>query len=146
MLKGYKFLPCSDKVFSKRFEAQRQQLQTIYRLINDLFRTLQHGGTYFGHQEYRILAYVEYSIYIMPRSETDWKKTYDIGNQRALYLQSLRQLVEDEVSIDMEILGEDKTIQKTNLNGIINQLEPLLSTIFYLRRAQEFHYGHYEYH
>ena len=55
---------------------------------------------------------------------------------------------DDESTIDNNYLGnEDERIKRTKkLNKIVDELDSLITDNFYLRRAQEFHYGHYEYH
>lgn len=127
---------------------QRKKLIDIYSNINSLFGHLEYGGTYFGHQCSRILGYAEYSVALLPKNKNDYEKTYDITKQKNLYIKSLRQLIDDESTIDQNYLGdEDYRITSTKkLNKIVDELDILITDIFYLRRAQEFHYSHYEYH
>jgi hypothetical protein len=129
----------------KEYAKQREKLIDIYSDINLLFRYFQYGGTYFGHQRIRILGYAEYSIYLLPKSKEDTKKTYDITGQKALYIKSLRQLIDDENKIDNETLGKEKIQRTKELNKIVDDLDKLITDNFYLRRAQEFQYEHYEY-
>lgn len=129
----------------EEFAQQRQKLIAIYININALFGNFEYGGTYFGHQSSRILAYAEYSIYLLPKSKDEIAKTYDITKQKELYIQSLRQLIEDESTIDVEILGQEKIARNNFLHSLVDELDSLITDNFYLRRAQEFHYGHYEY-
>ncbi len=126
------------------FAAQRKKLLAIYSTINFLMAQIQYGGTYFGHQHRRIAAYAEYSIYLLKDKKSSGK-TYDITKQKQLYLRSLRQLITDEISIDQSIGGPDKVKRNLELNSLVNDLDKLISNLFYLRRAQEFHYNHYEY-
>lgn len=128
----------------REFATQRQKLIEIYSNINSLFGYVEYGGTYFGHQSSRILGYAEYSIYLLPKTKDDISKTYDITKQKELYIKSLRQLVEDESTIDFNTLGQEKVIRNQKINKIVDELNKLISDIFYLRRAQEFQYGHYE--
>ncbi|CAD0007029.1 hypothetical protein FLACHUCJ7_03104 [Flavobacterium chungangense] len=114
-------------------------------MINSLFGHFQYGGTYFGHQKMRILGYAEYSIYLLPKENNEIEKTYDITKQKELYIKSLRQLIKDESEIDFETLGQEKIERNKKLNEIVDKLNTLISDNFYLRRAQDFHYGHYEY-
>jgi hypothetical protein len=129
----------------KEFDQQRQKLVDIYSNINSLFGHFEYGGTYFGHQGRRILGYAEYSIYLLPKTKDDISKTYDITKQKELYIKSLRQLIEDESKIDFNTLGQEKTERNKELNKIVDELDRLIADNFYLRRAQEFQYGHYEY-
>jgi hypothetical protein len=129
----------------KEYAQQRQKLIDIYSNINSLFGHFEYGGTYFGHQSSRILGYAEYSIYLLPKTNDDISKTYDITKQKELYIKSLRQLIEDESKIDFNTLGQEKIEQTKKLNKIVDELDNLITDNFYLRRAQEFQYGHYEY-
>jgi hypothetical protein len=129
----------------KEFAQQRQKLMDIYSNINSLFGHFEYGGTYFGHQSSRILGYAEYSIYLLPKNNDNISKTYDITKQKELYIKSLRQLIEDENKIDFNTLGQEKIERTKKLNKIVDELDKLITDNFYLRRAQEFQYGHYEY-
>jgi hypothetical protein len=129
----------------KEFAQQRQKLIDIYSHINALFERFEYGGTYFGHQVSRILGYAEYSIYLLPKTDDDTYKTYDITRQKELYIQSLRQLIKDESKIDLTTQGQEKTKRSKELNKLVDGLDKLITHNFYLRRAQEFQYRHYEY-
>lgn len=125
-------------------KVMRKKLIDIYRNINSLFASLNHGGTYFGHQYKRILGYAEYSVYLNPYFKNMNEKTYDITKQKELYIKSLRQLIDDVSKIDDE-LGEEKIARNKELNKIVDDLNKLIIDNFYLRRAQEFQYRHYGY-
>ena len=129
----------------KEFAKQRQKLIDIFSKINSLFENFEYGGTYFGHQRSRILGYAEYSIYLLPKTKDEISKSYDIKNQKELYIKSLRQLIEDESKIDFSTLGNEKVERNKKLNKKVDELDKLITDNFYLRRAQEFHYQHYEY-
>ncbi|HKC68020.1 MAG TPA: hypothetical protein VKG26_07300 [Bacteroidia bacterium] len=129
----------------KEFAEQRRKLIDIYTNINSLFGHFEYGGTYFGHQCSRILGYAEYSIYLMPKNKEDIIKNYDITRQKELYIKSLRQLIEDESKIDLNTIEQEKTKRNKELTEIVDKLDKLITGIFYLRRAQEFQYEHYEY-
>jgi hypothetical protein len=126
-------------------KVMRKKLIDIYTNINSLFQRFQYGGTYFGHQYSRILGYAEYSIYLYSQSKANIEKIYDITKQKEFYIKSLRQLIDDESKIDNESLGNDKLARSKELNKIVDDLNKLITDNFYLRRTQEFHYGHYEY-
>ena len=103
-------------------------------------------GTYFGHQQARILGYAEFSVYLYKQNETyGVSKTYDITKQKELYIKSLRQLVSDESKIDFNTTGQDKIERTKELNKIIDDIDKAITDNYYLRRTQDFHYGHYEY-
>lgn len=128
-----------------KYADHRSRLIKIYSSINSLFQRFQYGGTYFGHQYPRILGYAEYSVYLYSISKDNFEKTHAITKQKSLYIQSLRQLISDEDGIDFNTLGKDKIQRNGELNKTIDELEGLITDNFYLRRAQAFHYGHYEY-
>jgi hypothetical protein len=123
---------------------RRKTLIDIYLYINALYQRLQHGGTYFGHQTSRVLGYAEFSIYLYKLNENEISKAY-IGKQRKLYIQSLRQLVNDEIQNDNQSLAQEKAGDEKELNALIDNIAKALTDNFYLRRAQEFQYEHYEY-
>ena len=127
------------------YAQQRKKLIDIYTNLNSFFEIIQYTGTYFGHQVSRILGYAEFSVYLLPKHTDEIMKTYDISKQKEFYIKSLRQLIKDESSIDGEPAGERKTKRTLELNKIVDTLEVLITDNFYLRRAQEFQYAHYEY-
>lgn len=127
------------------YAPERKRLIEIYSYINSLFSHFQYGGTYFTHQYSRIMGYAEYSVYLLPKAGDYIEKTYDITKQKTLYITSLRQLIEDERKIDNNMTGKEKAERYKELNQIVDQLDHLITGNFYLRRAQEFHYAHYEY-
>jgi hypothetical protein len=129
-----------DKPNSER----RKKLISIFSNINSLFSHFEYGGTYFGHQYARILGYAEYSIYLYKQNEKYGNsKTYDITKQKALYIQSLRQLISDESTIDFNVLGKKKVERTRQLNKIVDEIDKAITDNFYFRRTQDFHYGHY---
>ena len=129
----------------EKFAQQRKNLIEIYSKINSLFGDFQYGGTYFGHQQMRILGYAEYSIHLFPKVKNKFEKTYDITKQKELYIMSLRQLIQDESKIDFETFRQEKIRRTKKLNEIVDEIDNLITNNFYLRRTQEFHYSNYEY-
>jgi hypothetical protein len=135
-----------NKNGDEKYSAIRGKLINIYSNINSLFAHFEHGGTYFGHQQARILGYAEYSVYLYKQNEAHGiSKTYDITKQKELYIQSLRQLINDESSIDFDILAEEKMERAKKLNKIVGDIDRAITNNYFLRRTQEFHYSHYEY-
>ena len=127
------------------FREQRKKLIDIYTQINILFGSFQYSGTYFGHQRKRILGYAEYSVYLYPKSGEKFEKTYNIIPQKELYIRSLRQQIKDESSIDFQSLGNDKIESNQYLNKIVDEIDRLITDIFYFRSAQLFQYNNYMY-
>jgi hypothetical protein len=135
-----------NKNGDKKYSDIRRKLSDLYLNINSLFGHMEHGGTYFGHQYMRIPGYAEYSVYLYKQSEAyGISKTYDITKQKELYIKSLRQLISDESSIDSNILGPEKIDRTKKLNKIVDDIDKAITNNYFLRRTQEFHYGHYEY-
>ena len=128
-----------------KYNTQRKTLINIYSHINSLFDHFQYGGTFFGHQRLRLVAYAEYSIYLMPKKVEDSEKTYPITKQKELYIKSLRQLILDESKIDYETRGKEKIERTRTLNKIVDKLDSAITDIFYLRQAQTFQYDNYQY-
>lgn len=129
----------------EKYSKQRNTLNAIFQDINSLYQNLQYGGTYFGHQYSRISGYVEYSLYLYSESQNNFEKTYNITNQKKYYIASLRQLIDDENTIDSNINGDEKLKRKQELNEIVNRINKSITNNFYLRRAQEFQSHHYEF-
>lgn len=129
-----------------KYADRRKKLVDLYSNINTLFGSFEYGGTYFGHMETRIPGYAEYSVYLYKQSETyGISKNYDITKQKELYLKSLRQLISDESSIDSNTIGQEKAERIKTLNELVDHIDKAITDIYYLRRVQDFHYGHYEY-
>ena len=128
-----------------KYAQQREKLINIYSNINSLFGYFQYGGTYFGHQDSRICGYAEYAIDLYPKNKYEIEKTYDITKQKNIYINSLRQIIEDESSIDYMTLGKkEKEERKKVLNKIVDNIEKLITENFYLKRAQAFQYEYYQ--
>ena len=135
-----------NKNGDKKYSERRKKLIDIYSNINSLFGHFEYGGTYFGHQQARILGYAEFSVYLYKLNERyGISKTYDISKQKELYIKSLRQLVSDESQIDFNTTGQEKIERTKKLNKIVDDIEKAITDNYYLRRTQDFHYGHYEY-
>ncbi len=128
-----------------KYAERRKRLIDICSNINSLSRYFEYGGTYFEHQQSRILGYAAYSIYLYSQGEKYFAKIYDIAKRKELYIKSLRQLIEDESKVDFYTLAQEKLTRNRELNKIVNNIDKAITENYYLRRAQEFHYRHYEY-
>lgn len=129
-----------------KYSERRKKLIEIFSNINSLFVHFQYGGTYFGHQQARILGYAEFSVYLYKQNETyGISKNYDITKQKELYIKSLRQLISDESKIDFNTTGQEKIKRTKELIKIVDDIDKAITDNYYLRRTQDFHYGHYEY-
>ncbi|WP_313533550.1 hypothetical protein [Sphingobacterium athyrii] len=129
----------------QKYATQRKRLFQLFSKINELFASIEQGGTYFGHQQKRLLAEVEYAIYLMPKDKSEIQKIYDIKKQKQLYIQGLRQLVIDEITNNEEIESQHKPDQVKRLNKIVDDINLLIIDNFSLRRGQYFQSNYYEY-
>lgn len=122
----------------------RKKLIRIYSAINSIFGYLANGGTFFGHQQSRLVADAEYAVYLHSESDNSQSKDeYDVSKQKKLYIQSLRQRIDDEVKIDKESTAKEKIERIQELNGFVNEIDLLITNLFYLRCAQHFQYNYY---
>lgn len=124
----------------------RQKLIKIYRNINEMMGSISYGGTYFGHMYDRLVGYAEYSLYMYPTylNGLDLMGTYDIKPQQKLFIQTLKQMADDELSIDIyDAIIETREERTENFYRIINDLDNLITDKFLLRAAQEFLYSKY---
>lgn len=129
----------------QKYAKERKQLVSLYRAINSIFGSLKHGGTYFGHQYARIIGYAEYSIYLkkFDTGHEYYYKPYNIAKQKKLYINQLKQIIEDEVSVDNEIAVQDKQMEKNELFKTVSEIDGLITDYFYLKMTQNFQYSHY---
>ncbi|MCO5947805.1 hypothetical protein [Mucilaginibacter flavidus] len=127
----------------KPFATQRIKLIKLYGNINSIFEKLN-GGTYFGHQETRILGDAEYAVSLYPKNKDDYYvKTYNIAAQKRLYIGALKQRIDDELSANTDIPGKDKPATKVSLYKTVNDIDGLITEYFYLTMAQQFQYTNY---
>ncbi|GAB2814522.1 hypothetical protein [Ferruginibacter profundus] len=129
----------------EKYAVRRKKLIDIYANINALYRHIQDGGTYFGHQQYRILAYAEFSLHTFIDHESSKSKSYNITKEKKLYLGLLRQIIDDESSLNYDSKGKDFAEETRELNHIVDNLDQLITDIFYLKKAQAFQFDKYEY-
>lgn len=131
-----------DAVYSKR----RRGLLLIYEKINELFKNIQDGGTYFGHQVSRMEGYVEYDIYQHKWNKTEqYQDEKKIAKQKALFIQSLRQIIIDANLERNDIPREYMIKRMKNMNKMVDDIASHITDLFYLRKAQSFLYTHYSY-
>jgi F0F1-type ATP synthase membrane subunit b/b' len=68
---------------------------------------------------------------------------YDISKQKKLYIQTLRQIIEDESAIDFESLGQNKIDRIKKMNALVDEIDHLITNSYDLRCTQYFHYQYY---
>lgn len=122
-----------------KYAARRKKLLEIYRTLNSIFGQLNYGGTYFGHQYARIEGYAEFSIYWYNHIPDFFERPYDVSKQKALYIEGLKQLIRDEISIDGNLFTEKDRKRRVNeLFREVNNLNKLITDNFYLRMVKSF--------
>ena len=129
-----------------KYKGKRDTLIRIYRDINSINQSLSGGGTYYGHQYARILAYAEYSVYAynLALQRNIFKKNYSILTQKSFFLHSLKQLINDEMSDNNDFLDkQDKLKEKLELYSMVDEISILTTDYFYLKSGQSFQYTHY---
>jgi hypothetical protein len=131
-----------------KYDIEKQTLIKIYDNINAVYDDLSFSGTFFTHQYSRIIGYAEYSIYLFSENPDFYNREYDMSRQKNLYINSLRQLVKDELTIESRfnpgvISPENKKLFEIDVNKLIDELSYLITNNFYLKSAQNFQYTHY---
>ncbi|GEM56623.1 hypothetical protein FB1_28440 [Flavobacterium branchiophilum NBRC 15030 = ATCC 35035] len=128
----------------QKFKTERQNLIKLYKAINELYGELNYGGTFYGHQNKRLNAFAEYSVYLLKIKGEYYNKKYDFRNQKKIYLKSLIQYVTDEESqnvynqIDL-VENKTKAIERAKeLEKKIDILQKLITNYFYLNQVQNF--------
>ncbi|MDA9121095.1 tetratricopeptide repeat protein [Flavobacteriales bacterium] len=120
------------------FDNERRRLIEIYLTINMIHGTLVRGGSYFGHQIPRILAYAEWSLY----NKTYHHKStapHDIENPKFQYINCLKEFIADQIDNDPK-LNEGYLPE---LDSMVNELHDLITNRFYLDQATSFELEHY---
>ncbi|MCS3795556.1 hypothetical protein [Niastella sp. OAS944] len=122
-----------------KYAVRRKKLLDVYRTLNHIFGRLNYGGTYFGHQYARIEGYAEFAVYWYNHTPEFFERPYDISKQKTHYIEGLKQLIRDEVSIDENLFTEEDRRKRVNeLFREVNHLNKLITDIFYLRMAKSF--------
>ncbi|HUH26062.1 MAG TPA: hypothetical protein VLY87_05510 [Flavobacterium sp.] len=125
------------------FDHQRNKIMIIYTNLNRIFRLLDGGGSGYMHQYRRSFGYTEYSIYLYYLTRKDFTVTYDISNQKSLFKQTLKQIVEDRLGNTFDILNSEKPNLKKELFELIDEIDIQITDSFYLVQAQKFYYDTY---
>ncbi len=129
---------------SIKYTGRRDTLIKIYDDINAIYSTLKESGTYFAHQCGRIRGYAAYSIYTYAHYKDDFDKPYSVEEQKKLYIASLKQMINDEVSHNNDLLPEEhKKKVIVYLSKSTKDLNVLITDNLYLEEAREFQYSHY---
>jgi hypothetical protein len=123
----------------------RDTLTRIFEEINGIFGELNHGGTFFGHQSFRIIGYAEYCIYLLSQQPEEFKKEYPVKAQKANFIDQLRQQISDEISVDNNLIGKyEKEGRQREMLSSVAKINGLISNYFYLKQARRFTYDYYD--
>ena len=129
----------------QRLAGSRDTLIRIFEEINDIFGQLNHGGTFFGHQAYRIFGYAEYHIYLLSRNTDEFRKEYSITSQKANFTNQLRQQIVDEIGVDNLLLGKnEKEDKRQDMLKSVRKINDWTGNYFYLKEARQFMYEYYD--
>jgi len=131
-----------DKNVGVKSKEERTRLTGIYNDINFIFNKINNGGTYYNHHDSRIPAYTEYSIY-QGKNNDYYVKNYDISKQKNLYINSIKQLITDELNNNFDMAESKKPQLKKKLLETVNHMDGLITNTFYLKMAQQFQYSNY---
>ena len=126
-----------------KFPEVRKKLTSIYSNINKLFQNISRGGSYFGHMESRIPAFVEFSMKNYIDYEEFKNKHYDISKQKSLFIQVLQQELIDETHAYAFLSASRQQAQINDLSKIIVDIEKEITDKYILNQAQRFRYGQY---
>jgi hypothetical protein len=133
-----------QKQSENKFDTIRENLISIYQHINDIFSRLVNGGTYFGHQYYRINGYAEYGVYEFRQFADTYNDLTDIQTLKQLYIASLKELIHRRIEADKDLPHRKDRVNKENeLSRHVAALDKLIGDNFYLKKAQQFQYSYY---
>lgn len=131
----------------------RERYTSMFLLINAVFKNLHSDGSYnyFSYQTTAINAYAEFAVYNYKTYNDLFVKSYSVDIQKDIYLNGLRQKIEDELgeiekvkySQYAELNEAEKKEHKEFTLLFVNKLDTLIKTPFDLHIAQEFQYSHY---
>jgi len=129
-----------------KYDPERKTLIELYKAINEIYGTLNYGGTFYGHQNKRLIGEAEYSVHCLIKNTTYYQKNYNFSKQKKYYLEALKQYILDEESINVENkidkLEAEKRMEKFHQK--IATIEKLTTNYFYLNQVQNFEIKNYK--
>jgi len=129
-----------------KYHTERKTLIELYKTINEIYGALNYGGTFYGHQNKRLIGEAEYSVYCLIKNKPYFQKQYDFSKQKKYYLEGLKQYILDEESINIEN-KIDKLEAKNRMEKFhqkIASIEKLTTNYFYLNQVQNFEIKNYK--
>jgi hypothetical protein len=128
-----------NKNSEKELDSIREKLISIYQNLNNIFSILNYGGTYFGHQNNRLIGCAEYDVYQYKQLIEYTTPSNDIHKLKLLYFSTLRELIFQQSKNDREF----EASRRKQVALSLDQLEVLITNDFYLKKAQQFQCRYY---
>lgn len=127
----------------ENYDLIKSRLVKIYRTVNSIHGALQHGGTYFGHQYWRAHGVAEYRMYQKKESKIP---TFDffLSEHKKPFIDSVRQHTNQKINSDGDLYSEElKVIRKQEIKPVIDRLDSLIDSYFYLNQARQYQMQYY---
>lgn len=125
------------------FSYQRNKIMIIYTRLNRMFSLLDGGGPGYMHLYRRTFGEAEYTIYLYALTRNYFTVKYDITKQKNLFIQTLKQVVDDRLGNTFDILETEKPKLKKKINALINEIDSEITDSFFLAQAQRFCFNNY---
>lgn len=144
---------CKDSLFEKyagevrnslgeKDSVLRKKLTIAFQLTNRIHSSLNYGGTFFSHQESRLLAEVEYSVY---RNNLLNEDENDFIEEEKEYLRKWIDLIEELESENVynEINQLEAKNRAKNFENKLDSLHQNISNQFILNEVKRFDSEYY---
>lgn len=120
----------------------RKQLFEAYQQINRYYGNWERGGTYFSHQTYRIIGFVEYDILNYIKYKKEQNIQYDYRPQKRLFINMLRQRAIDKMNSEFYLF--DKST-KVKLLDAVQKIDKCIDNCYTLQKIMLFEKEYYTY-
>lgn len=133
---------------NKGFDVERKTLTNLFRAINNMYWKLNYGGTYFGHQHQRLVAEVEYSIYLLSQNKCECSDK-GFAKEKANFIKLLQNKIDkaEEENVYNEM---DKVENKKKYNDRVKEFRDIIDVIkkqtvncFYLNQLKKYEAENY---
>jgi hypothetical protein len=120
----------------------KKQLFEAYQQINRYYGHWNNGGTYFGHQSWRIIGYAEFDLYNYIKYQEEEHIEPNYRKHKALFISVLKQRMLDKAKAEPYEFYKDK---KTKMLDCINKIDKSIDNWFVLQKAILFEKQNYVY-
>jgi hypothetical protein len=120
----------------------KKQLFEAYQQINRYYGHWNSGGTYFGHQSWRIIGYTQFDVYNYIKYKEEKHIEPDYRKQKSLYINMLRQRAIDQVNIEHGVYPKGA---KTKMLDAVSKIDKSIDNWFLLQKAILFEKQNYVY-